>query len=280
MTSSEEHITIEPSQSIFSLNLIEVWHYRDLIRLFVKRDIISTYKQTLFGPLWFFLAPLFTVLVYNVVFNSIAGISTEGTPPILFYMGGITLWNYFQSCFSSTSATFTANAGIYGKVYFPRLVSPISVILSNLFKFFIQLLLYFCVWGYYAFNAAVQVQWTILFFPLLIVIIAALALAFGLLTSSLTTKYRDLSFFIGFGITLLMYLTPVIYPVSTIPSKYTFLSELNPLTPIFEIFRHGFTGNGVASIGGVFYSLAFSLVSLYIAIIFFNRTERTFMDTV
>jgi lipopolysaccharide transport system permease protein len=280
MNHTNDHISISPKGSVFNLNLVELWDYRDLILLFVKRDIVASYKQTLLGPLWFFLAPLFTVLVYNLVFKSIAGISTDGTPSILFYLSGIILWNYFQSCFNSTSSTFVSNAGIFGKVYFPRLVSPISIVISNLVKLFIQMSLFLGVLGYYLFKSIVHIQWTLVFFPLLLLILALLALAFGLLTSSLTTKYRDLNFFISFGISLIMYLTPVIYPLSSLPVKYAFLLKINPLTPIFETFRYSFTGHGVFSFGGILYSLFIALISLLISIVFFNRTERTFMDTV
>ena len=208
---------IEPNKSLFNLNFKELWKYRDLILIFVRRDIVSVYKQTVLGPLWFFLGPLFTVFTFVFVFSQIAKISTDSIPAPLFYLAGTTLWNYFQSCLSGTSNTFISNAGIFGKVYFPRLVSPISMVISNLLKFGIQLLMFLCFWGYYYYKGSITPNIYILLLPFLIILMGAMALGIGIIISSLTTKYRDLSYFIGFGISLLMYITPVIYPISAIP---------------------------------------------------------------
>ena len=271
---------IEPKRSLFNLNLSELWHYRDLILIFVRRDIVSVYKQTVLGPLWFFLGPLFTVYTFVFVFNQIANISTDNVPAPLFYLAGTTLWNYFQACLTGTSSTFISNAGIFGKVYFPRLVSPISMVISNLLKFGIQLLMFLCFWTYYYSQGTIKPNIYLLLFPFLIFLMGGMALGVGIIISSLTTKYRDLSYFIGFGISLLMYATPVIYPISAIPDMYKPFVEFNPIAPIIETFRFGFTGSGYFSWNGLIYSSVFTLTVLFIGIILFNKIERTFMDTV
>ena len=280
--SSEEHWTevIRPQTSWFNFHFKELWAYRDLIAIFVRRDIVSIYKQTVLGPLWFFLGPLFTVVMYTFVFSEIANISTDQVPAPLFYLSGTTLWNYFSACFGGASSTFVSNAGIFGKVYFPRLAAPISLILSNLLKFGIQLLMFLCFWGYYWYQGAIQPNGFILLLPLLIVLMGGIALGTGIIVSALTTKYRDLSFFISFGVTLLMYATPVIYPVSAIPEAYRWVALYNPISPIIESFRYGFTGSGYFSWEGLLYSTSFMCVVLFFGIALFNRTERTFMDTV
>ena len=271
---------IYPRNKLLSFNLNEIWNYKDLIWIFVKRDIISANKQTILGPLWFFLAPLFTVFVYTFVFNNIAGISTDGVPAPLFYLAGTTVWNYFQSCFLATSTTFTTNASLFGKVYFPRMVSPISTVISNLLKFFIQLGLFLCLWAYYFYKGEVVGNSTVVLFPIYVSIIAGISLGLGIIISSLTTKYRDLTYFISFGVTLLMYITPVIYPLSSIPVKFKFFIEFNPITPVIEAFRYGFTNHGEFNLNDLIYSSICMVVLLFVGIILFNKTEKTFMDAV
>lgn len=275
-------LTIAPQSKWYELNLRELWEYRDLILIFAHRDLVAIYKQTVLGPLWFFLSPIFTVIAFTFVFGTVAGISTEGIPPPVFYLGGTTLWNYFSSCLISASGTFRANADIFGKVYFPRLTAPVAMVLSNLFKFAIQMAMFICFLAYYQwkgvahFNLSAQLALV----PLAVLLVAGLALGLGVIISSLTTKYRDLSHFIGFGVGLLMYATPVIYPLSAIPESYRWLVELNPVTPLIEVFRLGFTGHGTLSLAGLTYSAAFTAVSLILGAVVFHQTERTFMDTV
>jgi lipopolysaccharide transport system permease protein len=271
---------IQPKKSVFQLNLSEIWNYRDLIWIFVRRDIVSVYKQTVLGPLWFFLGPIFTVFTFVFVFNQIANISTDNIPAPLFYLAGTTLWNYFQACITGTSSTFISNANIFGKVYFPRLVSPISMVISNLLKFGIQLLMFLCFWFYYLAQGTIHPNAYIALLPLLVLLMGGMALGVGIIISSLTTKYRDLSYFIGFGITLIMYATPVIYPVSAIPEMYKPFVIYNPIAPIIETFRYGFTGSGYFSWNGLIYSSVFTVVVLLIGTVLFNKIERTFMDTV
>lgn len=271
---------IEPHTKLLQLNLKEVWEYRDLILLFVKRDIVSIYKQTILGPLWFILGPIFTVITYTFVFNKIANISTDGIPAPLFYLAGTTLWNYFQTCFNGTADTFTSNAGIFGKVYFPRLVSPISLIISNLVKFTIQLGMFLLFWGYYLYNGAITPNQYVFLLPFLVILMGGIAFGMGIIISSLTAKYRDLTYIVSFGITLLMYITPVIYPVSAIPEAYKTFVLINPIAPIIETFRYGFTGAGAFSWMSLLYSSLFMILIVLIGIITFNKTEKTFMDTV
>ena len=271
---------IKSKDKLFTINLLEIYNYKDLIWIFVKRDIISANKQTLLGPLWLFLAPLFTVYVYTFVFNNIAGISTDNVPAPLFYLAGTSVWNYFQSCFLATSTTFTSNASLFGKVYFPRMVSPISTVISNLLKFFIQLSLFLCLYAFYFYKGEVKGNSTVLLFPIYVVLIAGISLGLGIIISSLTTKYRDLTYFISFGVTLLMYITPVIYPLSAIPTQFKAFIEYNPIAPIIEAFRYGFTNHGQFNIGDLIYSTICMVVLLFVGIILFNKTEKTFMDTV
>ncbi len=273
---------IRPQSGWFNIQLKEIWEYRDLISILVKRDIIALYKQTVLGPLWLFLGPLFTVVIYTFVFGQIAQISTEQIPAPLFYLAGVTLWNYFQSCFTATSTTFTSNAHIFGKVYFPRLVAPIAVIVSNLVKFGIQMLLFASMYLYYYFTqpGLLQPGIYIALLPLLILLMAGLALGLGIIISSMTTKYRDLSYFVSFGVTLLMYVTPVIYPMSEIPQGYAKYLAWNPLAPIIESFRFAVTGAGTFSWSGLGYSAAFMVVVLTFGIMIFSRVQKTFMDTV
>jgi lipopolysaccharide transport system permease protein len=273
---------IKPKRGWFDVNLKEIWRYRDLILLFVRRDFVSVYKQTILGPLWLFIQPLFTTFIFYFVFNQIARISTDGVDPILFYLSGITLWNYFSDCFSKTSNTFVANASIFGKVYFPRLTTPISIVISNLIKFGIQVILFVLIAIYQVVvnDADIQINSTIFLLPLLILLMAIMGLGMGILFSALTTKYRDLSFLLTFGIQLLMYATPIIYPLSFTSGKLHQLLSYNPITPIIENFRYSFFGIGTFDVGGLIYSTIFSISILFIGILFFNRVENKFMDTV
>lgn len=284
MEQSEENwsLVIKPQSKWWDLRLKEIWDYRDLILIFVRRDIVAVYKQTVLGPLWFFLAPIFTVIAYNFVFGSIAGISTDGIPGPVFYLAGTTLWNYFQTCFTMTSNTFTNNAAIFGKVYFPRMVAPISTVLSTLFKFGVQLLMFIAVVAYYMVFTDANIHLTkwIYLFPVLVVMMGGLSLGVGIMLSALTTKYRDLKNFIGFGVTLLMYASPVIYPVSAVPESYSWFTKFNPIAPILEAFRLGFTGSGTVTANDLLFSGSFVVIILLIGMVVFHRVERTFMDTV
>jgi lipopolysaccharide transport system permease protein len=281
MDSSSTISRITPRKSLLDLRLDEVWYYRDLFILFIKRDITVTYKQTILGPLWFFIQPLLTTLMFFTVFGKIAGISTGGVPPMLFYMGGITIWNYFSESLRLTADTFVKNAPIFGKIYFPRIISPLSVVASNLVKFLIQFILFLAVWTWYLVTGDnVVPNLTLLFVPFYIIILAFMALGFGLIISAMTTKYRDLTFLIQFGVQLWMYATPVIYPISTIPGKYQKLIMANPVSSLVEAFKYGFTGSGYFSLNGIIYSVVFTLIIFLLGLIVFNRVERTFMDTV
>lgn len=265
----------------FDLNLKELWSFRDLIMLFVRRDFIAVYKQTVLGPLWFLLQPLFTTVVFTVVFGKVAKIPTDGLPPFLFYMTGLVAWNYFSNCLISTSDTFVSNAGIFGKVYFPRLVVPISVVISSILTFVIQfgLLLTFLFY-FYLKGASIEPKLWILLTPLMIVHMAALGLGIGILISSLTTKYRDLTFAVGFGVQLWMYATPIVYPLSQIPEKWHWLAALNPMTAIIETFRFAFLGSGVTNLSIMGISIGITILILTAGIMLFSRIEKTFMDTV
>ncbi len=272
--------TIGSSHSLLDLNLKEVWRYRDLVYMFVKRDFVSSFKQTILGPIWFFINPIFTTVVYIVVFGNIAKLSTDGAPKILFYLSGVTLWNYFSTCLSSTSNVFTANAGIFGKVYFPRLIMPISIVFSNLMKLGVQMLLFLVVFFYYLYLGEVQPNWWILATPLLIALMAIFALGLGMIFSSLTTKYRDLQMLLSFGISLYMYATPVIYPASSLKGVFRTLSYYNPLTGIFECFKYAWLGVGDFSPVMLGISTAIILITLALGTVIFNKVEKGFMDTV
>lgn len=284
MVQTEENwsLIIKPQSKWWDLKLGELWDYKDLILIFVKRDIVSVYKQTILGPLWFFISPIFTVFIYTFVFGTIAKIPTDGIPGPLFYLSGTTLWNYFNASFTASSNTFVANAGIFGKVYFPRMVSPISSVLSNMFKFFIQMLMFIALLAYYMFftDAHVHLSIYVLLFPVLVLMMAGLALGVGIIISSMTTKYRDLNNFIGFGLMILMYASPVIYPISSVPESYVWFVKYNPITPIIETFRLGFTGAGTFDLTNLAYSGCFIGIVLIIGMMIFHRVERTFMDTV
>jgi lipopolysaccharide transport system permease protein len=271
---------IEPKGKWFDLKLKEVWAYRDLISIFVRRDVISSYKQTILGPIWFFLGPLLTVVLYTFVFGNIANIPTDGIPAPLFYLAGTTLWNYFANCFSGASSTFTGNAHLFGKVYFPRLVAPLSMVISNLLRTLIQFIMFMAFWVYYYAQGKVDFSWHMLWFPYLIVLMALLALGIGIAISAFTTKYRDLNNFIPIGVNILMYASPVIYPTSLVPAQFQKFLWYNPLQHIIDCFRYAFTGGGHLDLGGLMYSTIFTLIMLLAGIMLFNRTERTFMDTV
>ncbi|HWY98333.1 MAG TPA: ABC transporter permease [Bacteroidia bacterium] len=276
-------LIVKPKSGWFDLHLTDLWHYRDLLTIFVKRDFAATYKQTILGPLWFFLQPLFTSLIF-IYFQRIAKIDTDGIPPMLFNLSGLTMWNYFSSCVNKTSATFVSNAGIFGKVYFPRLITPLSTVVSNLISFAMQFLLFIIFFVYFMLfrGFTPHLNTHLLAIPLLIIIMAGLGLSVGMIVSSLTTKYRDLSYLITFGIQLLMYLTPTIFPLSlTSPSsKKRLLVMLNPMTSVIEGFRNAFFSKGIFNWYLLGYSTAFMLIALFIGILLFNRTEKNFMDTV
>ena len=274
-------IEIQPRSKRFSLNIKEIWKYRDLLQMYVKRDITTMYKQTILGPLWFIIQPLFTTITFMFIFGNIAKISTDGLPQILFYLCGIMGWNYFAECLGRTSSTFMSNAGVFSKVYFPRLVVPISSTISTLIKLGIQLLLFLAIYLYYYLNGAnIQPNIYILLFPLLVIMLAGLALGFGIIISALTTKYRDLALFFGFVTQLWMYATPIIYPLSAMPPKYMWLIELNPLTSIMEAMRFGFMGAGTFSWWSLSYSFAFTVVIVIVGAGMFNKVERSFVDVV
>lgn len=276
------NLVIKPSESLFSLNLREVWNYKDLILLLVRRDFVSFYKQTIFGPIWFFIQPFFTTFIYVFVFGTLASLSTDGLPQPLFYLTNIVAWNYFSECLNKTSTVFRDNANIFGKVYFPRLVMPLSIVISNLTRFGVQLALLLLAMLYYALVKGYTFDITvyILLFPLMVLLMAALGLGSGMIISAMTTKYRDLSFLVTFGIQLLMYVTPVIYPLSAAPEKVKWVLSINPMTPILEGIRLGLLGKGDITIGSLIYALTVVVVVLFTGIITFNKVEKSFVDTV
>jgi lipopolysaccharide transport system permease protein len=284
MESTQEHwdLVIKPRSKWYQVDLAAIWRYRDLLMLLVRRDFVSVYKQTILGPVWFFIQPILTTLTFTVIFGNLAKVSTDGIPPLLFYTAGTILWNYFSECLSRTSGTFTANASVFGKVYFPRLVVPISVLISNLVKLAIQFALFVMIWIYYYTQSnQIQPNWSYLpLLPILILLMAGLGLGFGIFISSLTTKYRDFTFLITFGVQLMMYASPVVYPISIVPEKYKALILLNPVSSIIEAFKFIFIGQGYFSWSALGYSASFMLILLAISVIIFNKVEKTFMDTV
>lgn len=277
-----EHVTvIEPDGSLFDLKLRELWAYRDLIVLFVRRDFVAQYKQTILGPAWNIIQPLFTTIIFTIVFGKIAKISTDGIPPFLFYMGGMVIWTYFSNVLTGTSNTFVGNAAIFGKVYFPRLVVPISNLISKLIAFVIQFIFFlgFIVW--FSMNGLdVSINSWVMITPILLLMMAALGLGLGVIVSSLTTRYRDLTILVGFGAQLLMYVSPIIYPMSTLPDRWQFWMGLNPIAPIVETFRYAYLGAGSANLGMLGYSIMVIFIILFVGVVMFNRVDRTFMDTV
>ncbi|MCE7860326.1 MAG: ABC transporter permease [Chloroflexi bacterium CFX2] len=274
-------LVIRPQRAWWDLRLGELWRYRDLVWLFVWRDFVAYYKQTILGPLWYLIQPIMTTGVFTIIFGNIAQLSTDGLPPFLFYLAGNTVWTYFSASLTSTSSTFTSNAGLFGKVYFPRLVIPLSIVISQIISFglrflvFLGFLIYFMSAG-----SDVRPNWWILILPVHIVIMAGLGLGLGIIVSSLTTKYRDLQQLVAFGVQLLMYGTPVIYPLSSITGGWRWLILANPMTPVVESFRLAFLGTSAMSPAYLLYSLAFTFLVLLIGVLIFNRVENNFMDTV
>lgn len=285
---------IEPKKRWLDVDIKGLWRYRDLYYMYIKRDIVTQYKQTILGPLWYVIQPLLTTVMYMAVFGGLAGISTDGIPQPLFYMAGVTLWGYFQTCFASCSDVFGSNAGVFGKVYFPRLVVPLSACTSNLIRMGIQFGMFVAIYLYYVlfkgydanFGLVNDYGWFVgvvlsLSLSLSLILMTGLhAMSWGLIISSWTTKYRDLKFLIQFGIQLFMYATPVIYPLSFAPENYRWALEINPLTPVFEAFKYALLGTGTYTTGGLLYSAAFLCVTMFFAVVIFNRTEQRFMDTV
>ena len=275
---------ITPKNKFFSLNLNEVWQYRDLLVLFVKRDIVTVYKQTVLGPLWYLIQPLFTSITFTIIFNNLAGINTGTVPPFLFNLAGITVWNYFTACLTGTSNTFGANAGIFGKVYFPRIIVPISIVISNLLKFGIQFGIFIAFYLFYYFQgAAISLNGLVVFFPLLIIVMGILGLGLGMFISSLVTKYRDFSYLIGFGVQLLMYVSAVVYPMALVKEKmpeYAWLVQYNPLAYIIETTRYMLLNVGYLSFWGLGYTFVATVLIFLVGVLIFNRTEKSFIDTV
>ena len=279
---SKYTLTIEPKTRLLDFNFKELWRYRDLLFLFVRRDFVSIYKQTIFGPLWFFIQPILTTIMFMVVFGGIAKMSTDGLPGPVFYLAGIVSWNYFAEALKSTSETFSANAKIFGKVYFPRVITPLSIVISKLLTFFVQFSLFLLVYFYFMFfsDAVLKPNMTLLLLPVLILMTAGLAYGMGLVVTAMTSKYRDFRFLITFAIQLAMYATPIIYPTSMIEGKKRLFIMANPMSSIVETFRYAFTSVGQFNWGALAYSFGFMLVLLIIGTLVFNKVERTFMDTV
>ncbi len=274
-------LVIRPTRGWFDLRLRELWQARDLIMLFVWRDFVATYKQTVLGPLWYLIQPLLTTITFTVIFGNIARLPTDGLPQFLFYMAGTVIWQYFAACLTKTSSTFISNAHLFGKVYFPRLAIPVSILISNLVTFGIQFALFLGFMAYFGLaGTPLRPNALILLTPLLVMMMAGLGLGFGIIVSSLTTRYRDLQHLVTFGVQLLMYATPVIYPSSTLSEHYRWILRLNPLTAIVEYFRAAFLGAGTTDPGQLLYSIAFTLGVLVVGTLIFNQVESTFMDTV
>lgn len=272
---------IQPHTNLLDLRLGELWRYRDLVMLFVRRDFVSTYKQTVLGPIWFFIQPLLTTLTYVIVFGNIAKLPTDGVPMLVFYMAGITVWNYFSQTLTSISTVFTTNAQLFGKVYFPRLTMPLSVVLANLVRFGIQFGLFLVIWGFYLLKGnTLHPNWLMALTPVLVVIMGLQALGLGMIFSALTTKYRDLAMLLTFGIQLLMYATPVIYPLSSLPEKYKWLILANPMSAVVESFRYAFLGSGTFRWEYLGYSALVTATILVIGTVIFNKVEKSFTDTV
>ena len=275
---------ITPKNKFFTLNLKEVWQYRDLLLLFVKRDVVTVYKQTVLGPLWYLIQPLFTSVTFTIIFNTVAGIETGTIPPFLFNLAGIMVWNYFTACLSGTSDTFKANASIFGKVYFPRIITPLSVVVSNLIKFGIQFFIFVAFYLFFFIQGApLSLNVYVLFFPFLILLMGILGLGLGMLISSMVTKYRDLSYLISFGVQLLMYLSAVMYPMALIREKmpdYAWLVQYNPLAYIIETTRYILLGVGTVSVWGLVYTVCITVIVFFVGVLVFNKTEKSFIDTV
>jgi lipopolysaccharide transport system permease protein len=274
-------LIIKPQSKWYEIRISEIFKFKDLMFLFVKRDFIALYKQTILGPIWFFIQPIITSITFTVIFGNLAKISTDGVPQILFYLCGITLWNYFSDTLTKTADTFTANANIFGKVYFPRMIVPLSVVLSNLLKFGVQFLLFIIFWCYYFLKGEnVTPNYYILLTPFLILLMGIMGLSFGIIITSLTTKYRDLKFLIVFGVQLLMYASPIVYPLSMVPDKYKWIILANPTTSIIETFKFAFLGTGVFDWMHLVYSTVFTIILFLMGLFIFNKVEKSFMDTV
>lgn len=285
--SEQWDLIIERQSSLLDLNFADLWRYRDLLFLFVKRDFVSFYKQTVLGPLWFFIQPIFTTLVFVFVFGNLAGISSDGLPKFLFYLTGITAWNYFSDCLNKTSTVFKDNANIFGKVYFPRLIMPLSIVVSNLVRFGVQMILLIIMMVYFKINPEngthFEVTIAVLLLPVLLLLMALQGLGLGLIITAMTTKYKDLTFLVTFGVQLLMYATTVIYPLSEVRIKYpekAYLVELNPMTGIIEAFRYCLLGKGEFTVFSVGFSAGITIVVLFLGIVIFNKTEKNFVDTI
>jgi len=276
----EWDLCINADRPSYSLQFAEIWRYRDLLYLFVRRDIVSFYKQTILGPLWLAIQPILTTMIYMLVFGKIAGLPTDGIPQFLFYLCGITLWNYFSECFNKTATVFRDNAPLFGKVYFPRIIAPASIVVSNLFRFAIQFTLFLIACGWYLSQGDIAPNAVALLFPVVVFDMAVIGLSMGMIFSALTSKYRDLIFLLQFGVQLLMFATPVVYPASQMSEGVRSVLAWNPLFPLFEVTRFGFLGAGSASVTGMIFSTLFALISFVFATFLFNRVERTFMDTV
>lgn len=281
MEGVRHHLRIQPRKSLFDIDLRELWKYRDLVALFVRRDFVSLYKQTILGPLWFIIQPLLSALMFTIVFANVANIPTAGLPPVIFYLSGTIAWNYFSTTLLKTSETFIQNAGIFGKVYFPRLTVPVSIVISNFIQFVIQFLLLIVVMFFYSFRGFdFKLDITILLILVMLIILAGMGLGFGIIISSLTAKYRDLRQLVSFGVQLWMYITPVIFPLSEVAGKYRIFFLINPVTSIVETFRTILLGIGQINYNYLFYSLACMLILLVVGVLMFNRIERNFTDYV
>lgn len=278
--SQDWDLVIKGHTSLFDVRLKEVWHYRDLLFLFVKRDFVTVYKQTILGPLWFFIQPLLTTITFTIVFGTVAQLSTDGAPKVIFYMAGITLWNYFSNCLTSVAGVFNANASIFGKVYFPRLIMPLTVVISNLMKFGVQFLLFLCFVVYFVLQGQITPNFYIVLMPVIILLMALISMGIGLILTAMTAKYKDLTQLIAFGVQLFMYVTPVIYPSSSIPEAYKWLVNLNPLVSLFDYMRYAFLGIGEFSLVSLVYPGLFSVGILALGVLVFNKAQKTFIDTV
>jgi lipopolysaccharide transport system permease protein len=278
-------IEISPRNSLLSINFKELWRYRDLVMLFVKRDVVTLYKQTILGPLWYFIQPLFTMVIFTIVFNNLAGISTGSIPSYLFNLAGIVSWNYFSTALTETSDTFKKNENIFGKVYFPRIIMPMATVISNLLKYGIQLLIFIGFYLYYVFVQGLPIRpdITVIFLPFLILCMALLGLGLGMIFSAMVTKYRDLTFLLTFGVQLLMYISAVFYPLDLVSEKlpkYAWIVEANPMAYIIETGRYMFLGQGNVTLFGIVYTIMITLLIFSVGLVIFNKTEKTFIDNV
>ncbi|AIN72325.1 ABC transporter permease [Flavobacterium psychrophilum] len=271
---------IQSQTALFDLRLKELWHYRDLLILFVRRDFVTVYKQTILGPLWFFIQPILTTITFTIIFGNVAQLSTDGAPKVVFYMAGIILWNYFSTCLTSVAGVFNANAGIFGKVYFPRLIMPLTIVISNLMKFGVQFVLFLVFVSYFYYQGQILPNLWILCTPLVVFLMAVISMGTGLILSAMTTKYKDLNQLISFGVQLFMYATPVIYPSSSIPKNHQWITHLNPLSSLFDYMRYAYLGVGKFDFTALLFPTCFSVVILAFGVIVFNKVQKTFMDTV